>query len=222
MESKCGNCAFQLDPLDDFCRRCGTSAKSQPHLDATTQTGEGSLNIGIGNLPNANIHVGDRYETKSPEVTAYIDRTLAREVKVGNNTVKISWLIISGGLGVVGSIASILSYWPSLTSPSLNTPRLPSIWLWIGVISLLILGIGILLYKYRFVKLGWINVEADNSGQLYLTKVGGVCPRCNSTLKLKDVGPKDHKVTMVVCDRNPTQHQWHFDPTVLPDMAKTR
>lgn len=222
MSNQCKKCLSVVDRTDAFCRNCGTPvSRNKPKI--SVETGEDSTNIGVGYLPNANIHIGNRYESNNQEPIASIDRNSIQPLKIGESKVKISWLIISGIIGFLGSIASILSYWQSIFS--INTPPPPAFLMnsliVIQILSAIILLLGFFLHKDRFVNLLVTNIEADKNGNLYLTKVGGICPKCGSKLKLSNVGPKDHKILMVVCCRNPSQHRWGFDSTVLPDLENS-
>ena len=220
MSSLCNNCASPVDEGDVYCKHCGSKIDSSSNASILTKTGKESINIGVGNLPNANIHIGDKYEfTKKAEKPALIRRKTSRQIRLGNIMPKASWLTISGGLGILGSLASMVSAFTdiwSLGTSWLITPWFPCI---IGV-SLLLLVLGLVLQLRRLVSLSWTNliVESSRDGHLFITKIGGTCPKCGGQLRLIDIGPENRKKTVVVCMRNPSQHRWTFDHTVLPDL----
>ena len=113
-----------------------------------------------------------------------------------------------GVIGFIGSVASIVSLWATY-------------WQYIGllafVFSLLLFTVGRTLSTIRFFKLPitQYNLEANQEGLVYITQVGGDCPKCDGKLKLVDikVGPDQYK-TVVQCTRY-KKHIWNFDPTVL-------
>ncbi len=61
------------------------------------------------------------------------------------------------------------------------------------------------------------KIEAGNNNRVYLSNIGGECPKCNGVLKLRSIGPDGNKTNVVRCTRNP-DHFWTFDPTVLDDL----
>ncbi|NJN97055.1 MAG: zinc ribbon domain-containing protein [Anaerolineales bacterium] len=81
--TKCNNCSSPIDSSDKFCKNCGTPIQSVPNI--TVKTGKESYNVGVGNLPNANIHIGDKYETSKPSTKelAYISKNVNQRIKNG-------------------------------------------------------------------------------------------------------------------------------------------
>lgn len=172
-------------------------------------SGSHSINLGSGNsVKESNLHIGDvhNHGPVSPPPIAIIDRTSASPVTVLGAPVKAGWLIVSGTVGFVGSIASIVSLWQHL-----------SFWFFLLLsLAAFLLIIGIALVRHRFIRIPYLpfNFEVDKSGKVFITKIEGDCPLCDGKLKLRDVGPKDQKITYVRCTRNPN-HIWNFDFTVL-------
>lgn len=208
-----------LDESDKFCRNCSTPVQTQPNPTVSTKTGKDSVNIGVGNLPNANIHVGDKYYEveKKPREIVYVERTSAQELKIGNVSLKTSWFTLVGGLGSIASIISALVDLKSLNLFSWN----PLLWLFFFAVFSVLLIFGMVLQRFRFLSLELLNrnIEAGSDGRIYITKIGGTCPRCGSDLRLLRVGPENNKKTILVCKRNPSQHRWGFDPPVLSDLS---
>jgi hypothetical protein len=174
-------------------------------------SGSRSINLGARNsVENSNFHIGDvhNHRDTTSEPIALIDRVQSKPLKVTGKPVKAAWLIVSGIVGFIGSIASIASLWP-------NFP------LWLAVLlpfAVFCLIVGISLARQRFIRIPYLpfNLEADRKGKVFLTKIEGDCPLCDGKLKLRDIGPNDHKVTCVRCTRNP-DHIWNFDFTVLDE-----
>lgn len=197
--TKCGN---EVSENDNFCGKCGNKQTSENNA-----AGDSSINIaGQNEISNSHLHVGDVYQAERPEDTAYIDRTYVKQITVAGNPVKTSWLIISGLIGFIGSWASIFSVlgnsWQFL-------------FLIILAISMFLFFNGIKLWRTRFSRLKWFNLESNIDGEVYLTKVAGSCPKCDGTLKLIDLKvTQNNSKTFVRCTRN-SDHIWNFDPTVL-------
>lgn len=198
----CSKCGVEVSQDANFCQKCGTSLNP-----ISSASGEGSVNVaGSNNISNSHFHVGDVYQAEKPEDTAYIDRTSVRKIKFGDTPVKTSWLIVSGLVGFVGSWASILSFFGS------NWQFLSIV---ILALSMFLVLTGVILWRTRFVRMKFFNVEANPDGELFFTRIGGECPKCDGKLKLVDikVSQNSHR-TYVRCTRN-GDHIWNFDPTVL-------
>jgi hypothetical protein len=77
---------------------------------------------------------------------------------------------------------------------------------------------GVRLYKNRFISLiGPYGLQPGKERSVHWVKISGTCPICSGELTLRDIGPKENKVKMVVCKIN-HDHQWRFDPTVLREI----
>lgn len=214
MKTECRKCSAIIEESDDFCRKCGSHQNQSGFIDI--DTGDNSINIGVGNLPNSNFHFGDKYETKDNESIAYIDRTYVRGIKIGNSFLKQSWVMICGGIGFLGSIASIFayfSYYPDFSSVPTHLFNLAAFFI-------ILWACGFALYKIGRIRFGSINIETDKGGRLYFTKVGGKCPKCGSPTGLSTRVIDGRKTELVSCERNPQQHFWGFDFTVLSDISE--
>lgn len=203
----CPKCGTGHESEDRFCRSCGAPLSS-PSIHNTSISGDHGFNAGQNNvITGNNISVGG----ENSEPVAYIDRVKTTPVTLGDHPVKVAWVIISGVLGIVGSIASIWSAWAT---------DYQYLWLLLLGLSGTALLIGIALDRMRFARLPhFINLESNKSGDIFITKIGGSCPKCDGALKLREVGPKGNKTTIVRCTRNP-DHLWGFDPTVLGDLEQ--
>jgi hypothetical protein len=173
------------------------------------QSGPHSINLGTGNsVENSHLQIVHNHGSLDARPIAIIDRVYSKPVSFLGSPVKSGWLVISGVVGFIGSIASIVGLSQHL-----------SVWL---VLLLSLTGfsliVGVNLARHRFIRVPYspFNLEADRQGKIYLTKVEGDCPLCDGKLKLRDIGPKEHKITYVRCSRNPN-HLWNFDFTVLQE-----
>ncbi len=198
----CTKCAKEVNDTDNFCCNCGASLSLK-----SSSVGDGSLNIaGSNTISNSHLHVGDVYQSENQEEKAYIDRTYVKPITLAGSSVRTSWLIISGLVGFVGSWASIFSVLGSMWQ---------FLFLVILALSMFLLLNGIVLWKTRFSRLKWFNLESNREGEVFLTKVAGSCPKCDGTLKLVDLKvSQNNSKTFVRCSRN-SDHIWNFDPTVL-------
>ncbi len=198
----CSNCGKTVAVGDKFCSACGHGLSGH-----VSSSGNGSVNIaGQNTFTNSHVHVGGVYGGGANGDVAYIERTYIKPLRLGRSPVKVSWMVFSGAVGFVGSWASIYSV--------LGTPW-HFIFLLILGLSLFALFGGVVLLRTRFARLVWFNLEANKEGEVFLTKIGGQCPKCDGTLRLVDlkVGPNESR-TFVRCSRI-SDHIWRFDPSVL-------
>lgn len=198
----CTKCGSEVSDTDNFCGNCGISLSSKKSAE-----GDGSVNIaGSNTISNSHLHVGDVYQSESQEERAYIDRTYVKPVTLAGSPVKTSWFIISGLVGFVGSWASIFSVLGSSWQ---------FLFLVVLALSMFLFMNGIILWRTRFSRLKWFNLESNKDGEVFLTKIAGSCPKCDGTLKLVDLKvSQNSSKTFVRCSRN-GDHLWNFDPTVL-------
>lgn len=172
-------------------------------------SGSHSINLGAGSsVKNSSLHIGDihNHGHSNARPVAVIGRVHSTPLSVLGTPIKAGWLIISGIVGFIGSIASIVGLSQHL-----------SLWfvLLLSVAGLCLIA-GIALVRQRFIRVPYLpfNFEADRDGKVFFTKIEGNCPLCDGKLKLRDIGQNDQKVTYVRCTRNP-DHIWSFDFTVL-------
>lgn len=189
--------------LDRFCSHCGKSHSDSTQHNIST-SGDGSFNAGQQNVFTGNtIHMEPR---RDPEPHAYIDRVKTSPLTVAGHPIKAAWITFSGALGMVGSIASIWSVWQSTTQ---------YFWIFLMAFSMVTLLVGVSLSRQRFTRISqFLTFESNQAGDVFLTKIEGKCPKCDGVLKLRDIGEKEQRTTIVRCTRNP-DHSWLFDPTVL-------
>jgi energy-coupling factor transport system substrate-specific component len=215
MPDMCPDCENAVRPGDKFCSNCARllSAGNQQTISSTI----GNHNIGsfIGNtLQNTNITF---HETERGEPIASIDRTHQQPLKLFGHPLKTGWLIFAGALGIFAQLADISS---GFFSGQLHT-YMP-FWVGMGVmmVGFLCLVCGIQLYRFRFASLiGPYGLQSGADNSVHLIKISGICPICSGELTLRSVGPKEQKILMVVCKRNPFRHQWLFDHTVIRNIT---
>ena len=186
---------------------------------STFQTGDQSINIGVGHLPQAHIH-DIHIGTAVPKERVAIQRVSHGRLAIVGTIPTTGWLLAIGG---IGTVICLVAFFSALTNiSSISSLNAVNFWLYLGIAFALLFVVGLYLRIIRFVHFPWLNltIETDNNGRLYTTKVQGICPRCGSTVRLRRVGAKGEKVTKLVCRRNPFQHVWEFDPTELPDIER--
>ncbi|WP_390619471.1 zinc ribbon domain-containing protein [Maricurvus nonylphenolicus] len=194
----CTKCGVEVSHTDNFCRSCGFSLSASNSAD-----GDGSVNIaGSNNISNSHLHVGDIYQSASAEDRAYIDRSYVKPINIAGSPVRTSWLIVSGIVGFLGSWASLYSVFGSSWS---------YLFMIFITLSTFLLMNGVNLWRSRFSRLIWFNLESNTQDEVFLTKVSGYCPKCDGTLKLVDLKVSQNRSkTFVRCSRN-SDHIWNFD-----------
>lgn len=198
----CPQCSALHEAIDHFCRKCGTSLSPVTTTTNTATSGDHSFNAGQHNTFTGSINI----RSENDEPRAYIDRVKNRPLSIGGHPLKVSWVILSGGLGFASSVVTIWSVFPK--GPHYGV-------LILLAISMVAIMLGTVLHSQRFARLGsFLTFESDKEGAIFLTEIGGECPICDGKLKLRDVGQKEQRTTLVRCTRNP-DHFWLFDPTVL-------
>jgi hypothetical protein len=171
-------------------------------------SGSHSINLGAANsISSSNFHVGDvnNYRNVAPETDdPLLSRVQSKALTITGKPIKATWLTISGLVGFIGSIASIVSLWPNF-----------SLWL-VGLLPFFTVFylIGFALQRYRFIRLPYVpfNLEADRNGKIFITRLEGNCPQCDGKLKLRDTKFGDYTITDICCTRN-IDHNWKFDFT---------
>ena len=202
----CFSCGFKQGDDNKFCSNCGT--KLELSDTNNINTGDNSINVGLNSsIDNSTINVYRENQHDQKE-RAYIERKSIKPIGLFGVHLKASWLIYTGLLSVLGSFASIFSFW-----------GVTNTWL----IMLMPLGgfvliMGIVLKRQQFARFwSFFNMESGSDGLIYRTVIEGDCPKCTGKLKLRELGPENNKSTVVRCTRIP-DHIWGFDPTVLDDL----
>jgi hypothetical protein len=96
----------------------------------------------------------------------------------------------------------------------------PSAW-WLVLLlpSLFSINVGTGLRDKRVHRVASVlTVEANKSGHVFLTQIGGECPICCGSLGLREI--KDGKQTKAIiqCKEN-SLHRWDYDPKVLEELS---
>jgi hypothetical protein len=165
--------------------------------------------VGIGNLPNANIHIGDKIQRGNEPVIYQLERST--DVKT---PIKALWLFVAG------AVSFLAAFLDALSNLGLKMPIFGTINIHPMVIpaSGLIFLSGLALLRHRFLWLQFFGVETDSQGFIHITKLKGICPLCSSMLSVRYIGLKNAKEIVAICVRNPERHRFTFDPTDLSEI----
>lgn len=201
----CTECGMEATEEAKFCSECGHNLSSAGSVNISSE--DNSVNFGYKNQVTGNtINVNSSVDNSEK---AYIDRTKIRPLSIAGTQLKASWLVISGLIGFFGSIASIFGF--------IGT-EYQFFFIVSMAVGAILFPVGMVLVRAKHMSFPpFFNLESGSKGEIYITKVGGSCPKCTGALKLRSIGPKNNKTTVVRCTRNP-DHMWGFDPTVLPDL----
>ncbi|MFA8370870.1 hypothetical protein [Burkholderia thailandensis] len=181
-----------------------------------SQSGSGSLNVGVGDFRGATINVGPRGQPVfTPEQMA-----IRRHFALGGSSVKAETLSV---FGVVTGIVSIVGLYFTLFQPFAQPQR--SSWSTLFMFSFGLASISIVvalaLRRRRFEPFLFRKyyLEAGTNDGIYLSSFTATCPWCGSKMHLRNVGPKEGpRHDRFICERNPRQHTINLDPTLLPEI----
>ncbi|VAW56204.1 hypothetical protein MNBD_GAMMA07-2444 [hydrothermal vent metagenome] len=202
---KCKIC--DADIFEDYngCPYCLTTFEKN-NRDININTGKKSINIDIGNLPNARIHVGDNYD---------LNKEPTSNIKINSDykfPIKPIWMAFLGLVGFIGSIASIISALKDGLFTNTDISFLPHI---IILISFLLLFIGFTFLFKNFIWLQLFGLRKDSNGYIHIITLKGKCPICTNVTKVKYYGAEGNKALRSICIENSEGHNFVFDHTEL-------
>lgn len=201
----CEKCGKEIGNEANFCSNCGTPQSNEKTINI--ETGKSSINIGVGNLPNSNIHIGDKV-TKGEEPIVYeMNKTSNHRLPI-----KASWAVFAGVIGFIGSVARIYS----VLSDGIFVSTQQNDWFFpLMPISMLLLIFGVFLLRSKFLWLQFFGFRLDEEGYVTFIRLKGKCPLCTGDLNVRYSGPEGARSIGALCTRNPEQHRFTFDPTWL-------
>ncbi|WP_208934500.1 hypothetical protein [Paracidovorax avenae] len=188
------------------------------HDNHGSQSGDGSINVGVGDFRGANVNVvGNGEQIFNPEQLG-----IRRHPALGGRGVKSESLntfgIVTGVASLVGLYFTLFQAFPQPKYSSWSTLFLFSFA--IAATSFLISAV-LKRKKFENFLFRKYYLESGTQGGIYLNSFTAVCPWCSSRMNLRNVGPKHGpRDDMFICERNPRQHTILLDPTVLPGIEK--
>ena len=199
---KCSECGKEVAAIERVCINCQQPLRGNNVTSENDRVAVATSHL----LANNHLQVSNIDQTDNATVTAVIDRTLVKHITLAGRPVTTLWLIIAGVIGFIGS-------WASVFSDVGNAWKF--LFLTIIMLSMFLFLIGIILWKSRFLKLQWFNLESTNDGQMFVTKMAGNCPNCEGSLKLSKLRiSANRSQTYVRCSQN-SHHIWGFNFKVL-------
>ena len=160
------------------------------------------------NFQKSIITVEEDFQSTLPS----LQRTWVKKLRVGPLHFRSGWLILSGVAVFMICLFIIYGSYNLISLQPLPIFLRNSIYIILLYLSISF-PLGIYLQRFKFMRLPWlnINIEADNKGNLYLSTIGGRCPRCDGELGLMELDSKESCRTVAACHRYPTAHYWMFD-----------
>ena len=199
---KCTECGKEFAAIERVCINCGQSQSGNNVTLENNSAAVATSHI----LANNHLQVSNVDQTDNATATAVIDRTLVKHITLAGHPITTFWLIIAGAIGFIGSWASVFSDVGSAWK---------FLFLTIIMLSMFMFLIGIILWKNRFLKLQWFNLESTSDGQMFVTKIAGNCPNCKGSLKLSKLRVSANRSqTYVRCSQN-SHHIWDFSFKLL-------
>lgn len=181
------------------------------------QSGDGSINVGIGDFRGANVMVTNGRPTFTPE-----QLQVSRHFAFGGRRLKSQGL---STFGVVTGIASLVGLYFTLFQ-AFPQPKASS---W-STVFMFLFGLGVfsfitsfVLQRHKFEPFLFRKyyLEAGAQGGIYVTSFTAKCPWCGTRMNLRNVGPRDSpRDDRFICERNPRQHTIDLDPTVLEEIEE--
>lgn len=189
-----------------------------PHDNHGSQSGDNSLNVGVGDFRGANVNVGGNGRpTFTPE-----QMEIRRHQAFGGHSVRSESLstfgIVTGIASVAGLYFTLFQAFPQSKYASWSTAFM--FLFGIAAFSILVAAV-IRKRKFEHFLFRKYYIEAGNRNGLYLSSFTATCPWCQSKMNLRNVGPKDGpRYDRFICERNPRQHTIDLDPTVLSEIEE--
>jgi len=121
-----------------------------------------------------------------------LERILEKPIKVFGKQLKIIRVILIAGAGILYT-GMLFNETHSYT---------PLVFL---ILLLILLGISALLMFKRILYFGKYNLECSSAGDVYLTQLQGICPKCKGSLKIV----KKDNTKKILCDKN-DNHIWNL------------
>jgi hypothetical protein len=211
----CVQCKQEISGSDSFCRHCGAQQSYPNPSGIRVKNGSRSINIGIGNLPQASIHVAHIGDFYSKQISEHIPHL--KRINTKTTPVKAVWLNFIGFIGFFGSIASIVGYLRQYGFFNLSAPGFP-LWLaFLAFVSVIISMLGFSLRKGMNISFDHQVLHTDSKGRILISSVSGDCPvpSCSGVLYLQSMGQENERATKLVCTRYPERHKFDFYPSEL-------
>lgn len=188
------------------------------HDNHGSQSGDGSINVGVGDFRGANVNVGGNGKPAfSPEQMG-----ITRHPALGGQSVKSESL---GTFGIVTGIASLVGLYFTLFQafPQQKYSSWSTLFLFSLAIATTSFLVSVVLKRRKFEHflLRKYYMEYGTKGGVYLNSFTAICPWCRSRMNLRNIGPKNGpRDDMFICERNPRQHTILLDPTVLAEIEE--
>lgn len=186
------------------------------HNNHGSQSGDGSINVGVGDFRGAHVNVGGNGRpTFSPEQVG-----ITRHPALGGRSVKGESLF-----GIITGIASIAGLFFALLQEFSQQKYL--LWSILFLVFFSIAAVSLFIFKdLKRRKFGHFlfrkyYLEYGTKGGVYLNSFTATCPWCCSRMNLQNIGPTNGpRVDMFICERNPKHHTILLDPTVLSEIEE--
>ena len=220
MTIACSMCNTEVS-ISKFCGNCGEPlipANNGNRLDQRIK-GKNNQSVQVGGSNSGTIIIN---QPEAEQEKTLIHRSFIKPLTIADRQITTWWFFIPGTLAVAANIVTVIIGWKTLASNPGYIPSTSSHWMmYILFAGALLLVSGFLLKRAKYITLPFVNkiLETDKHGNLFITRITGTCGLCQSPVRIRTIGSKENRQTMVVCTNNPDQHLWHFDRTVLPDVG---
>lgn len=187
-----------------------------PNDNNGLQSGDNSLNVGVGDFRGANVNIGGNgRSTFTPEQIK-----IQRHLVFGGRSVKSDGLNVFGVVTGVASLAGLyFTLFQAFSEPKYSSWSTVLMFMFaIATFSVVIAGV-LRKRKFEYFLFRKYYIEADKRYRLHLSSFTATCPWCQSKMHLRNIGPKDGpRYDRFICERNSRQHTIDLDPTILPEI----
>jgi hypothetical protein len=184
------------------------------HDNNSSQSGDSSINVGVGDFRGANVNVGGNGKPIFTIEQMGIKRHPAFRGRIVKNETLNTFGIVTGLVSLIGLYFTLF---PAFSQPKYSSWS--TLFLFLFIIAIVSFGISVVLNKSKFgcFMFRKYYLEEGSQGGVYLNSFTAVCPWCCSRMNLRSVGSRDEpNDDWFICERNPKQHKILLDPTHLP------
>jgi hypothetical protein len=186
-----------------------------PNHNNGDQSGDNSLNVGVGDFRGANVNINNNERPTFTPEQLHIERHPA----FGGRSLDSRSVSV---FGYITGAASLIGLYFALFQPPLGgQSSWSTFFMFSFVVAVMAVVMSAVLRRRKFDHFFGSRhyLEMSQTGRLAVNRMTAQCPWCGSLMHLRHVGPKEGaREDLFLCERNPRQHTVQLDPTALPEL----